>query len=90
MEAKEKAKELIEKYHLTQDFEWTKNEELLNISSDINKNTEVENYWLKLAKQCAIIAVEEIIKTVNMCIPYHNEETNVDFWSEVKIEIENL
>ena len=44
----------------------------------------------QMIKQCAVIAVDEIIKTVNMCIPYHNEETNVDFWSEVKQEIEKL
>ena len=83
MEAKEKAKELIEKYHLTQDFEWTKNEELLNISSDINKNTEVEDYWLKLAKQCALIAVNEILG-------YMGADRGIEFWQEVKIEIEKL
>ena len=79
----EKAKELIEKYYLTQDFEWTKNEELLNISSDINKNTEVEGYWLKLAKQCALIAVDEVLG-------YMGADRGTEFWQEVKIEIENL
>ena len=88
MEAKEKAKELIEKYHLTQDFEWTKNEELLNISSDINKNTEVEDYWLKLAKQCALIAVNEISKAVESDWSFMERKQN--FWQEVKIEIEKL
>jgi hypothetical protein len=41
-------------------------------------------------KQCALIAVDEIIYTVNMCIPYQNEETYVNYWQQVKIEIEKL
>lgn len=86
MTAKEKAKELIEKYHLTQDFEWTKNEELLNISSDINKNTEVEGYWLKLAKQCALIAVNEILDSNMIHLHLHQ----MDYWGQVKIEIKKL
>jgi uncharacterized protein YutE (UPF0331/DUF86 family) len=42
------------------------------------------------AKQCALIAVDEIINTVDMCIPYQNEETYVNYWQEVKKEIELL
>jgi pyruvate/oxaloacetate carboxyltransferase len=42
------------------------------------------------AIRCALIAVDEMIKTVNMCIPYHNPETFVDYWKEVKQEIEKL
>jgi hypothetical protein len=40
--------------------------------------------------QCALVAVDEIISTVNMCIPYLNEETYVKYWQEVKNEIEKL
>ena len=42
------------------------------------------------AIRCALIAVDEIIRTVNMCIPYHNQETFVDYWKEVKQELEKL
>jgi pyruvate/oxaloacetate carboxyltransferase len=42
------------------------------------------------AIRCALIAVDEMIKTVNMCIPYHNPETFVDYWKEVKQELEKL
>ena len=38
----------------------------------------------------ALIAVEEIISTVNMCIPYLSEGTYVKYWQEVKKEIELL
>ena len=41
-------------------------------------------------KQCALIAVDEIISVVNMCIPYLNEETYIKYWQEVKTEINNL
>jgi hypothetical protein len=45
------------------------------------------------AKQCAIIAVDEIIKALNDDI-YIQGETDIDshkeYWQEVKIEIEKL
>jgi hypothetical protein len=40
--------------------------------------------------QCALVAVDEIISTVNMCIPYLNEETYMKYWQEVKNEIEKI
>jgi hypothetical protein len=46
--------------------------------------------YMERAKKCALIAVNEIIYTVNMCIPYQNEETYVNYWQQVKIEIEKL
>ena len=46
------------------------------------------------AKQCALIAVDEIIKTLKDNDLYIGGETNIDdiirFWQEVKQEIENL
>jgi hypothetical protein len=44
----------------------------------------------RFAKQCALIAVDEIFKTVSMCIPYRNESTYSNYWQEVKKEIEKL
>ena len=42
------------------------------------------------AKQCALIAVDEIIKVLNNCIYTQNEETSGYYWQEVKKEIEKL
>lgn len=42
------------------------------------------------AKECALIAAEELRLTVKMCIPYLNVETYESYWNEVKIEIESL
>lgn len=39
------------------------------------------------AIQCAIIAVDEIIETVSMCIPYLHESTYYEYWVNVKEEI---
>jgi hypothetical protein len=39
---------------------------------------------------CALIAVDELIETVGMCIPFMHEHTFVEFWEEVKQEIEKL
>jgi hypothetical protein len=65
-----------------------KAEELVNKYSIWCWNEVVCDY--EIAKQCALIAVDEMIKTVNMCIPYHNPETFVDYWKEVKQELEKL
>jgi hypothetical protein len=71
---KEKAKELIIKFqHPPSALE----------------HTECDCLHIDIAKECALIAIDEIIKTVDMCIPYHNQETYVDYWKQVKQEIEN-
>jgi len=42
-------------------------------------------------KQCALIAVNEIIKTICYCYPSKNEKMSfVEYWQEVKQEIEKL
>jgi hypothetical protein len=42
---------------------------------------------LEEAKKCALIAVDEIIQT----IPKNNgNQTNLEYWNEVKQEIEKL
>lgn len=70
MEAKEKAKELIEKYFY-----------LFSVKLE---NT-IANYE---AKQCALIAVNEISKAVESDWSFMERKQN--FWQQVKIEIENL
>jgi hypothetical protein len=42
--------------------------------------------WEALAKQCALIAVDEILKNDTIFLYVHH----LDFWKEVKQEIENL
>ena len=64
MNAKEKAKELVDKYaNVISDEEW---------------------YDLEIAKQCALIAVDEIIGLENFSVEGR------EFWNEVKQEINEL
>ncbi len=52
----------------------------------VNKfNYEEKHYLMLDAKQCALIAVNEILN-----IPYTFDEVQFDYWFEVKQEIENL
>jgi hypothetical protein len=67
-----------------------KAEELVLQFYEVVKNIYPSTNGMPLAKKCALRAVDEIINTVNMCIPYQNEETYVSYWQEVKKEIEKL
>jgi len=79
MTTKEKAEELVDKY--------------MNI-----KNVKLSDYsiiYLPTAKQCALIAVDEIINTnpkiiINWAFSGTQEFNNISYWQEVKQEIENL
>lgn len=45
------------------------------------------------AKQCAIIAVDEILKTfpnINGIAVYEDHIVDIEYWQQVKEEIENL
>ena len=70
MTPKEKAKELVDKF-----FEYT-----YRVKWDIDKNKWEHNF--DQSKQCALIAVDEILKTN----PYKAR----NYWQEVKTEIEKL
>jgi len=74
MTPKEKANELIE------DF--------AEIIPHIEYGVLMERNW-KTAKQCALIAVDEIIQQNNIWIAHVGKGTN-NFWKEVKEEINNL
>ena len=53
----------------------------------LQSNIEKRNYW---SKQCALIAVEEILNTL-YSIPFGNALDNeLEYWNEVKQEIEKL
>ena len=46
--------------------------------------------WIQ-AKECALIAVDEIIKQeAERCLAYKETDKFIDYWQEVKEEIEKL
>ena len=78
---KEKAKELFNQYH--------------NLIQDIGGDMGHEILVSILAKHCAFIAVDEILQTFNnewTKLDFWTEEINgtINFWLEVKQEINNL
>ena len=75
MDSKEKAKELIGKYAIKLPTKYN------NIVDDIK----IWDYNIGLAKQCALIAVDEILNGSRL---FYIEDYN--YWKEVKQEIEKL
>jgi hypothetical protein len=74
MKAKEKARELVNKYNSLQ----------VNFFGD-----QAPSYGY--AKRCALIAVDEIISSNPHSNPLNtNVESTMEYWQEVKQEIENL
>lgn len=69
MTPKEKAEELVSKY--------------MNIGQV--KMSDYSRIYLPTAKQCALIAVDEITDALEK-----NGSWNAQYWEEVKTEIENL
>lgn len=74
MEPKEKAKELVDKYY-----------------------SKFHRSGFNHAKQCALIAVDEILKFEQLYLTRldakmnrYTEESSVEYWQEVKQEIEKL
>ena len=79
MTPKEKAKELFDKFY----------QPIFDIDFGINILHDEKRY--EVAKQCALIAVDEIAK----CTKYENQKFDndrfsEDYWKEVKQEIEKL
>ena len=78
MKAKEKAKELVDRF--------------MNIQDSIGFNSH-NLIYLKEAKQCALICVDEIIKEIKE-IQFNEdiflEDTVISYWQEVKQEIKEL
>ena len=76
MTPKEKAKELVDRY--------------LNIQDSIGFNSHNLMY-LKEAKQCVLICVDEILQTIpKEVMSYKPFMMNTDYWQEVKEEIKEL
>jgi hypothetical protein len=100
MNAQEKAKELVNKYlQIQHNIEWTKSKEFLDVCIANNETlgAEGEFYWHELAKQCALIAVDEMIMQngelfllpLQAEIIEHYKKTN-SYLFEVKEEINKL
>ena len=96
---KEKAQELFNKYFaVAESIEWTNKETALKAEK---LNDELGNdvliYWHKLAKQSALIAVDEILDVIpNEYLDVWQGETymaineDIAYWNEVKHEITQL
>jgi hypothetical protein len=107
MTPKEKAKQLVDKYYqLAESIEWT-DQETSKKAEKLNDElgTDVLRYWNELAKQSALLTVDEIVKSEKLnylftkeqlsCMEFTSDdmwihETFVDYWDEVKEEIEQL
>jgi hypothetical protein len=77
MTPKEKAKELYQKYF-----------SMITIEGTIDKNSSIP-----YVKQCALIAVDEILNGYefdSLDIKHKRIMDNINYWDEVKQEIENL
>lgn len=75
MTPKEKAQELINKY-------------LPEVRGADRYNYNLESMNVFIAKQCALICVDEILNDTNASSPF--EEQRLKYWNEVKTEITNL
>ena len=81
MTPKEKAGELVDKFYQT-----TPNEAWINEPLGISKEYKAWNQ----SKECALIAVDEIMMALTV-IPYGMQYLSaIDYWLEVKKEIEKL
>jgi hypothetical protein len=89
MAAKDKAKELFDKYFkLAESIEWT-NKQTSKKAEKMNDKLgqDVLFYWNELAKKSALIAVDEIL---DLSIGHFDDlHPFVNFWQQVKQEIIN-
>ena len=70
-----------------------KAEELFNmfiIIDDLSDSTGNSLYFNAHAKQCALIAVDEILKAVDNPDETYLMKHSVEYWSQVKQEVERL
>ena len=81
MNKKEKAKELVDKFEYQDNY-------------GICENSGIKGVDLETAKQCALIAVDEIMKSHERYTPKITNIADVshtlDYWQEVKEEIKEL
>ena len=82
MTPKEKAKKLVDKFYQT-----TPNETW--IDEPLGEFTKTYTAWGQ-AKQCALIAVDELIKIHYLLTTTHDTSPSINYWKAVKQEIQNL
>lgn len=108
MTPKDKAKKLFNRfYQLSESIEWTTDETIKQKAGEYNEELgpEVEKFWHEHAKRCALIAVDEIIKSKQLNYLFTKEqiscmegtsddrwiyETFHKYWKKVKQEIQKL
>jgi len=79
MEAKDKAKELIDKYF---DMKW---------QSYSNRKTSIKSMTKSASKECARMAVDEILKLSYFTHePTEDDNLYANFWKQVLSEIDKL
>jgi hypothetical protein len=89
MTPQEKAQELVNKYYqLAESIEWTDKETSVKAEKFNDElGTDVLRYWNELAKQSALVAVEEVMVYLDqIMLPNPFKQ----YWEEVKHEIEKL
>ena len=81
MTPREKAGEIFDKYF----------NPLRKLTTDLNYQTYLfkEDLCIQHAKKCALIAVEEIKEAI-FWHPYESPNFELEYWNEVKQEIEKL
>ena len=67
-----------------------KAEELVNKFYEIENNSDYFGVNWKIAKQCALIAVDEVIQQLTPIEKAPNNKSAFQYWQEVKQEIEKL
>ena len=85
---KDKANELFQQYiEIADNIEWTNDEDVKDKTNKFNEDLgdEVLVFWRELAKQCSLIAVDEIIKI--KLLWFQKDTEHLDFWQEVKEEL---
>ena len=81
MTPQEKAQELVDRF-----------DEYVHgyVGGSVLSNTQYPDVKLERAKECALIAVDEIIANIEPSVSMDVIEARVKFWQEVKEEIEKL
>jgi len=81
MVAKEKAKELVEKYL----------KKTIELAYEERRSAIVSTKTRELAKQSALICVDEVLENISEEVSTYNHfMMNTDYWQEVKQEINNI
>ena len=89
MTPKEKAQELYEKYYniqgkIERNTTTENKEKAENFNNELGED--VDLFWVELAKQCALIAVDEILNSSD----WHNMQADFIYYQQVKQEIQEL